>query len=276
VRVALAAVTVMVAMVTVVSASAATASAEDEALFGSAVGHLREGKAGEAIFDLEALADHGVVDATVSFDRGLAYLARVRAGAEQPGDLGQAAHGLAEARELTSDRALAAEATRALGLVRAEVGRRRVRAGEAVEFDPGMALGPSFLRLLPEDGWAGMAVFGSLALGVALFAWRGAKDRRIRMAGIVSACLGALLVVVGTASAFAARQQRLTVTPGVVVGPGAHAADDRGIVLAGAPVIPEAADVEIVARRTGWTQLRWGKLVVWVPSGAVRAVAQSP
>ena len=248
--------------------------AEDVALFQSAVTRLHDGKPGEAIADLEALADHGVVDATVSFDRGLAYVSRVRVGGEQPGDLGEAAHGFAEAQHLTSDRSLAAEATRALGLVRAEVGRRRARAGEPVEFDPGVALGPAFLRLLPEDGWALLGVFGSVVLGLSLFLWRAASERRSRIAATVTAGVATVLLGAGTAATFAARHQRETVTPGVIISAGAHPTDERGLIIAGAPVVPEAAEVEIVGHRAGWAQVRWGKVLAWIPAGSVRPIAE--
>src|SRR5580658_2381757 len=71
------------------------AHADDETrpLFADAVKALHEGRAGDAIDGLEALADRGVVDPVLSFDRGLAYAMRVRIGAEVPGDLGRAAHG---------------------------------------------------------------------------------------------------------------------------------------------------------------------------------------
>ena len=254
--------------------AATGAPSEDDALFQSAVTRLHDGKPGEAIADFEALADHGVVDATVSFDRGLAYVGRVRVGGEQPGDLGQAAHGLVEAKQLTNDRALATEATRALGLVRAEVGRRRARAGEPVEFDPGLALGPSFLRLLPEDVWAAMAVVASLVLGIALFVRRAAEERRSLIAATVTAAIASLLLLLGTTVTFAARHQRLTATPGVIVSAGARPTDERGLLLANAPTVPEAADVEILAHRAGWAQIRWGNVVAWIPAGSVRAVAQ--
>jgi hypothetical protein len=80
-------------------------------------------------------------------------------------------------------------------------------------------------------------------------------------------------MVLGTTASFAARHQRLTVEPGVIVAAGAHPTDDRGLVIAGAPVIPEAADVEVLGHRAGWTQVRWGKILAWIPAGAVRAVA---
>jgi hypothetical protein len=255
------------------SAVAAEAPSEDDTLFQSAVARLHEGKPGEAIADFEALADHGVVDATVSFDRGLAYASRVRVGGEQPGDLGEAAQGLLEAKHLANDRGLATEASRALGLVRAEVGRRRVRAGEAVEFDPGTALGPTFLGLLPEDGWALMALLGSFVLGVALFVRRAAKERRSQIAAVVTGGVACLLLGVGCVSTLAARHRRLTVTPGVIVTAGARPTDERGLVIANAPVLPEAAEVEILGHRAGWTQVRWGNVMAWVPAGAVRAVA---
>jgi len=266
---------VAAALLTVTApAIAADPPSEDDALFQSAVARLHDGKPGEAIADFEALADHGVLDATVSFDRGLAYASRVRVGGEQPGDLGEAAHGLLEAKHLAAERGLANEAARALGLVRAEVGRRRVRAGEPVEFDPGTALGPTFLGLLAEDGWALMALIGSFVLGVSLFVRRAARERRSQIAALVTGGVACLLLVMGTASTLAARHRRLTVTAGVIVSAGARPTDDRGLVVANAPVLPEAAEVEILGHRAGWTQVRWGNVVAWVPAGAVRAVAR--
>jgi len=249
---------------------------DDTVLLQSAVSKLHDGRPGEAIADFEALADHGVVDASVSFDRGLAYAARVRAFGEQPGDLGQAAHGLLEAKNLAKSRALADEAARALGLIRAEVGRRRARAGEPVEFDPGTALGPAFLHLLPEDGWALLAIIGSFVLGLALFVRRAATERRSQIAASVTAGVAILLLALGTTSTFAARARRATVTPGVIVTAGARPTDERGLVLASAPVVPEAAEVEILGHRAGWARIRWGKLVAWIPAGSVRPIAEPP
>ncbi len=73
------------------------------ALFESATKALHEGRAGDAIGAFETLADEGVVDAVASYDRGLAYAMRVRIGAEVPGDLGRAAQGFEEARDLSRD-----------------------------------------------------------------------------------------------------------------------------------------------------------------------------
>src|SRR5579864_4158247 len=63
-------------------ARAAPTSDDPNALFGAATAALGEGRATEAIADLEALADRGVVDPVASYDRGLAYAMRVRIGAE--------------------------------------------------------------------------------------------------------------------------------------------------------------------------------------------------
>ena len=55
------------------------------------------GEFGKAIDDLEHLADRGFVHPDASYDRGVAYVMRVRGGAERPGDLGRAAAGFEEA-----------------------------------------------------------------------------------------------------------------------------------------------------------------------------------
>jgi hypothetical protein len=76
----------LVALVALVS-WAASARAEDDpaTYFTQATQALKEGRAGDAIASLEALADRGVVDPVASYDRGLAYAMRVRIGAEVPG-----------------------------------------------------------------------------------------------------------------------------------------------------------------------------------------------
>ena len=274
VRVPLALALAFLAQPSSASAGAPSPPSEDEALFQAAVSRMHEGKPGEAIADFEALADHGIVDASLSFDRGLAYATRVRVGAEQAGDLGEAAHGFLEAKVLAADRGLDAEATRALTLVRAEVGRRRARAGEPVDFDPGMALAPSFLRLLPEDGWALVGIVGSLIVGLALFVRRASRERRSRIAAVVTSGVGSIFLALGAAATFAARHERLTVARAVIVSAGARPTDERGLVVANAPILPEAAEVEIVGHRAGWTHVRWGSTLAWVPAASVREIAE--
>jgi hypothetical protein len=139
---------------TVAWAGSARAAEETDALRGKAAAALVEGRPGEAIDDLEALADRGVLDPRVSFDRGLAYAYRVRAGKEQPGDLGRAAHGFEEARALTEDSRLVDAATGALAVLRAEVARRRAQADDPVEIEHGPPLGRSIAYILPEDAWS--------------------------------------------------------------------------------------------------------------------------
>ncbi|MCL2450788.1 MAG: hypothetical protein FWD17_17740, partial [Polyangiaceae bacterium] len=160
---------------------------ESASLFASGVRALHEGRAGDAVAAFEALADRGVVDPVASYDRGLAYAMRVRAGDETPGDLGRAAHGFEEARELSNDGALADDATRALVVVRTEVARRRQRAGQPAEVDPSRSLARALSRLLSEDIWAALAVVASLALASGLFVRWLAASPRARVAGGVTA-----------------------------------------------------------------------------------------
>src|SRR5262249_7877736 len=80
------------------------AAAEDrEALANSGVAALRAGRPGDAIETFEALADRGVIDPNMSLDRGLAYALRVKLGSDLPGDLGRAAHGFEEAKDLAGN-----------------------------------------------------------------------------------------------------------------------------------------------------------------------------
>jgi hypothetical protein len=263
-----------VAMAVVLAAlSARASSSEDSAFFASGTQALAEGRPGDAIADFEALADRGVTDPAASFDRGLAYANRIRVGAEQPGDLGRAALGFAEARELTSDAALARDATRALTTIRAEVARRRVRAGEPALLDQGTPLGRTVIELLPENTWAILAAIASVVLGVGLFA-RSTSNRRRRIGATLVCAVAAPLLVLGATLALAARSERLHLVEGIIVTPVARPADETGIAIPGATSIPEAARVTIAGDRPGWVHVRWGNLVTWIPSQTVRPIAR--
>jgi hypothetical protein len=254
--------------------SANEGEATDDALFSAATTALHDGRPADAIADLESLGDRGVVDPVVSYDRGVAYVERVRAGGEQPGDLGRAAQGFEEARDLTSDRSLAEDATKALGVVRAEVARRRARAGESAAIEQGPSLGRAFVRLVPEDAWTWLAAVASLGLATGLFVRRFAASRRARIGGTLAAAAAApLLVLLGCATAFA-RDDRLHLREGVVVVASTRPSDERGVVLTAAATLPEAARVEIIGSRAGWARIRWGTLDAWVPAQAVRPLSR--
>jgi hypothetical protein len=258
------------------SLSARSARADDatNALFDAATKALREGRAGDAIASFETLADDGVVDAAASYDRGLAYAMRVRIGAEVPGDLGRAAHGFEEARDLSSDRQLTDDASKALGVVRGEIARRRLRAGDPVEVDPGRSLSRAIAGLLPESVWSALSVAFSLALAAGLFArWLGGHPR-VRIAGGVVASVAAPVLVLAVGMTLAARHDRLTLREAVVVATGARPNDARGIALPGATPLPEGARVEIVEPHGSATRVRFGTTDAWVSSSTLRELAR--
>jgi hypothetical protein len=252
------------------------ARAEDDtaALFASGTKALHEGRAGDAIAAFETLADDGVTDAVASYDRGLAYAMRVRIGAEVPGDLGRAAHGFEEARDLGTDSKLEADASRALSVVRGEIARRRLRAGEPVEVDPGRSLGRTLAGLLAEPTWSVLCVVLSLAFGMGLFVrWLG-KRSGTRLAGGVTASVAGPALAIAVAMTLAARHDRLTLREAVVVAQGARPTDPRGIAVPGATPLPEGARVEIVEPRGASTRVRFGATDAWIPSGTLRELSR--
>ena len=267
---------VSLALAGVARPARATPSADDatEALFASATKALHEGRAGDAIGAFETLADDGVVDAAASYDRGLAYATRVHIGAEVPGDLGRAAQGFEEARDLSRDPALTQDATGALGVVRGEIARRRLRAGEPVEVDPGRSLARTLAGLLPEGSWSAMAVGLSIALAAGLFARVWGRRPRIRIAGGVVASVAAPALALAVGMTLAARHDRWGLREAVVVAPGARPTDLRGLVVPGATPLPEGARVEIVESRGASTRVRFGAIDAWVSSGSLRELAR--
>jgi hypothetical protein len=265
----------LVALAMLASGGAAHAGDDAAALFASGAAALRDGRAADAIASLEALADRGVVDPVASYDRGLAYATRARIGAEVPGDLGRAAHGFEEAREQSRDPELVDDASRALALVRSEIARRRVRAGEPVEVDPGRSLARTVAGLLAEDTWAGIAVVTSAALAAGLFVRWLARAGRVRVSGGVVAGVAAPLLAAAVAMTVAARHDRTHLREAVVVVSNARPSDERGITTPGATPLPEGSRVELVDARGAWSHVRFGSIETWLASSAVRELARA-
>jgi hypothetical protein len=257
------------------SSLAARADDDTTTLFASATAALHEGRASDAIASLESLADRGVVDAVASYDRGLAYAMRVRIGAEVPGDLGRAAHGFEEARDLSSEPGLSDDAGRGLAVVRGEIARRRLRTGDPVEVDPGRSLSRALAGLLPEKAWSALAVAFSAAFAAGLFAlWLG-KNPRTRIAGGVTASIAGPVLLLAVGMTLAARHDRLGLREAVVVTSTARPSDSNGLTLPGGTPLPEGARVELVEARGASTRVRFGAIDVWVASSALRELART-
>jgi hypothetical protein len=264
----------IVCAVLLLFAHAAMAEEGSAGLFREGSKALSEGRATDAVSALEAFADRGFVDAAASLDRGLAYAMRVRMHAEVPGDLGRAAHAFEEARDLASDSRIADDATRALGIVRSEVARRRMRTGQPAAVEPGRSLGRTLAGLLAEDTWAFLSIAMSVALAAGLFLrWLG-KHPRLRIAGGVTAGVGAPALAIALAMTLATRNDRLNTREAVVVSAGARPTDERGIALQGATALPEGARVEIVDARGGQTRVRFGTQDTWIATGTLREIAR--
>ncbi|MBX3227590.1 MAG: BatD family protein [Labilithrix sp.] len=244
------------------------------ALFRGATQALAADKPAEAIAKLEALGDRGVVDAVISFDRGLAYAARVRLGAEQPGDLGRAAHGFEEARALTFDRRLEDDATNALASVRSEVARRRARTGDPVEIASGFSLGRSIVELLPENAWAILAAVMAAVLTGAIVARRLAELPRAKVAATTSASIAGALLVAGAVLAYAARDARLHLREGIVVAPNARLLDGKHVAIDGVAPIPEGVRARILEEHGGFSRVHLSGADGYLPSSFVLPIAK--
>jgi hypothetical protein len=257
--------------------SAARADELDPAtLFRTATEALTADRPVEAIAKLEALGDRGVVDPVVSYDRGLAYAARVRAGAgvEQAGDLGRAAHGFEEARELSRDAALVADATTALAAVRAEVARRRSRAGDPIEIESGVSLGRSIVKLLPENAWAALAAICSAALAAGIYVRVRARLKRVKVAGTTTCAVAGGLLLLTAFVVHSARDMRLHVREAIVVAPSTRLLDDRRVAFVAAAPLPEGARVQLLDDGADFARVKAGHLVGWLPSGTLLPMAK--
>jgi hypothetical protein len=261
--------TLVAIAIAMIASLPAIARADDspEVLFKRGAEALDRGEYGAAIDVFEALADSGFTHPDASYDRGLAYVLRVQARAEKPGDLGRAAASFEEALHL---RPGDADADKALDLVRAEVTRRRSRhAKDAVDVRP--TLDRVVVGLASEEAWEIAAVVASLLLVLGLVL-RKQRTGPPQVAGSVLAPSAAVAMLVMTPLAWGARELRLTTRPGVVIAPEAFLTDESGKSL-GREAIPEAASVEVGARSGSLLHVRWGATEGWIPITAVRLLA---
>ena len=141
------------------------APVDPAARFEKGVTALAAGQADEAIAHFEQLANAGVVDASVSFDRGLAYAARLTQSEPKPGDFGQAIAAFEEANALATEASLRERADHAADAVRGELARKRHRDGARAAFEPAPSPAERSIEILPEWGWFALAcLFALLAL----------------------------------------------------------------------------------------------------------------
>lgn len=255
-------------------ALSSTAPDGEASLFASAAKALHEGRPGDAVDQFEALADRGVVDAVASYDRGLSYATRVRIGSGLPGDLGRAAQGFEEARELSHDSHLIDEASRALTVVRSEVARRRLRAGEPADVESGRTLSRVLAGIVSEDTWTWLCVLASMTLSIGLLVRWGAKTTRLRVGGGVTAGVAAPVLALAMAMTLASRHDRLDLHEAVIVSPSARPTDERGLALPGGTSLPEGALVEVIDERGESTRVRFGASDQWLASSTLRPIAK--
>ncbi|MSP23915.1 MAG: hypothetical protein EXR75_01880 [Myxococcales bacterium] len=224
------------------------------------------GKYEVAIAELEAHADREPPHPDASFDRALAYLARVRSGGERAGDLGRAAAALEETRLMRPDDA---EAATALELVRAEVARRRARSQKSI-----VMATPSLDRLVyglaTPHAWAIAAILSSWLVAVGVLLRRRPAGAR-RLAGTLLIPVAAVLMVVLVPLAVGSAKVARSSVPGVLVVREAFLTDETGAALGGDPVL-EAARLELGEERNTLVHVRNGVREGWLPAENVRTL----
>jgi hypothetical protein len=226
---------------------------------------LSDGRFDEAIAQLEAHADREAPHPDASFNRGIAYVTRVRNSSERPGDLGRAA---AAFEETLLMRPSDDQAKSAVTLVRAEVARRRSRGGKnVVTATP--SLDRAIVGLISPRAWAIAAIAAGwlFALGLALRRREGpahlAGTLLVPFSGVAMACL--------LPAALWSDHIDRTRRPAVLVASEAFLSDEQGNTMGGDP-ITEGARVELGAHRGDRVRVRYGTREGWVAIESVRVL----
>lgn len=237
----------------------------NEALFGQGVQALAQGDHGRAISTFETLADRGFSHPDAAYNRGLSYLARVRAKEGRPGDLGRAAAGF---EETLMTRPGDQDAIRAVELIHAEVARRGARSGrDEVQARP--SLDRIIVGAAPEAVWAWAALVASMLLASGLLL-RKSRSGPLHMAGMIQAPIGLVGLILFATLAARARHVRSSTTPAVVVVAEARILDEQGTALPQEVPIPEAAKVDVLERRSGLARVRHGQREGWTHASSLR------
>lgn len=244
---------------------------DTSALFARGNQALQQGTPNEAISAFESLADRGVTDASLSFNRGLSYAVRVRINAGQPGDLGRAIHGFEEARTLSHDEGLVHSAESALLMLRGEVASRQMLRGASLEVDRPPPLSRMLSSALPLRVWNAICISASILFAVALLARTRLNERAHLAAAIVASILAPVWGYSLAMSHFAERS-RVSRHEAVVVTENLRLGTEQGLIPGGADSLPEGARVEVVSTRDGWSRVEWGRSKGYVPIGAIRLI----
>ena len=241
----------------------------NEELFREGTEALAEGDHVHAVALFERLADRGCTHPDAAYNRGMAYLARVRAKKARPGDLGRAAAGFEEALLARPDDEAA---QRALERVRAEVARRGPHSDGLVEMEVRPSLDRIIVGLAPEAVWAWLALASSIVLSIGLVLRR-AKAGAAHMAGLIAMPIGLAALVLFGALAARARHVRHELRTAVVVATKAQILDAQGTALLKEDPIPEAARVDVMEREGRLAHIRYGQREGWTHASSLRELA---
>lgn len=241
---------------------------------------VERGAFSEAIDQLEHWSDQGLVHANLSFDRGVAYLARAESSARKPADLGQAAAAFEEALALQPDDE---EARVVLQRIREAISERRAKAQ-----DGGVVARPRLLRaltgLIGEGAWAATALLGSLLLALGLCARLFLRSHETRLGGSIAAVAGGCLLLLGGSMAAAGRHLRHDFVPAVVIVEEARLLDAEGRPMTAArgpsaldaagDRVPEGSLVHIAQERGALAKIEWGDGEAWLNAAQLRRIVR--
>lgn len=249
----------------------AALGAEDTTeLHGRAAAALKAGAYQEAIDALELLSDRGFVNASVSFNRAIAYLGRANSPQSKNGDLGQSIAALEEAQLLDPEER---EIAPVLEQLRKEIAREQAKRGSS-PLVPRPSLGRAIISLCREDTWFVLAAVGSGLVTVSLALWFWIKATPAQIAAMIAGMLGALLALFSGSMAHAARQLRLEAAPAVVIASSARLLDSVGTPMTGvATEVSEGALVDVLGTRGTLTHISWGGSEGWVSGAYLRRLA---
>ncbi len=204
---------------------------------------------GQAISQLEDLADAGVRHPDISFTRGVAYLRRAASRKAQAGDYGQAAAAFREALLL---RPGDPEAKRGLEEARLEVAKRSTQGKtEVIET---LGLGQRLLfSVSPWLLWA-LGAASSIVATFGILFFRFGKGTA-KTGGAIAAGIGAILLLVCLPLSLAASHLRSTTRVAVVIKPRAPVLGPAGRAKKGVAPLPEGTEVRIARSRGHLVQL---------------------
>ncbi len=222
----------------------------------------------KAISIFEKLEDLGVRNASLSFNRGLAYTLRVhKTGKGKPGDLGKAAAAFEESLHLNPKNL---NAVAALEKIRKTVDLKLFRANITVKHRS-KPISQVIAFMFPFEVWGVISLCASILVMIGLI-FRKSTQHFQHLLGTVIFPFSLLIGSIGFSFMMYSKYLKDNTKIGVVISDTAEILDENGV--SSSQILPETSRVECLEYKGRLMKIRWEGSTGWVLISTIKQIEQ--